>query len=164
MKSKRQMMIKNLIETEEIKTQGELTQKLSELGIEVTQATISRDIKELGLIKIPSDDGNYKYGLTTEHSVGDGFRRARRIFAEFVTSIARSFNLIVIKSAPGTANTVGAAIDMLNWPEIMGTVAGDDSVLVILSDGRELGQTHVDLTKMEQTATLIEDKLNELRG
>ena len=164
MKSKRQMLIKDLVQSEEIETQGELTQRLAELGVVVTQATISRDIKELGLIKLPTYDGRYKYGLPGETPVGDTLKRAQRIFKEFVHSIQRSFNLIIVKSGPGSANTVAAAIDGLSWVEIVGTVAGDDSTLILLADGREPGEESVDLKRMEKIAVYVEEKLNKLRG
>ncbi|NLY56269.1 MAG: arginine repressor [Firmicutes bacterium] len=162
MKAKRHRLILDLIESKEIETQEQLTAELSRQGIKVTQATVSRDIKDLGLVKLVTEDGRYKYGLPKEHSPSGSVLRAERIFQEFVTSIERSLNLIIVRSAPGTANTVAAAIDALGWPEICGTIAGDDSLLVIVRDQRAAGTT--DLAAIDRTASELETKLWQLRG
>jgi len=161
-KAKRHRLILDLIESKEIETQEQLTAELCVQGIKVTQATVSRDIKDLGLVKLVTEDGRYKYGLPKEHSPSGSIRRAGRIFREFVTSIERSLNLIIVRSAPGTANTVAAALDALGWPEIAGTIAGDDSLLVIVRDNRPAGE--MDLAGIEHTASELEAKLRQLRG
>ncbi|MBO8125896.1 MAG: arginine repressor [Firmicutes bacterium] len=164
MKAKRHRLILELVENEVIETQEQLTKRLAEEGVEVTQATVSRDIKDLGLVKLFTPDGRYKYGLpSAEQVTGDALQRATRIFQEFVTSVERSFNLVIVRSAPGTANTVAAALDALAWPEIAGTVAGDDSVLVISRDGRE-GSERTEISRMEEITRRLEEKLNQLRG
>lgn len=131
MKARRQAKILELIRTHVIETQEELAELLVREGIPVTQATISRDIKELQLNKLPSGGGRYRYALPEETPTATWDKR-RRIFQDSVLAIDHSENMIVIKSLPSTAPGVASAIDHLNWPELMGSVAGDDTVLVII--------------------------------
>jgi transcriptional regulator of arginine metabolism len=130
-KAERHRAILSLVEEKSIETQAELAHELSELGFVVTQTTISRDIKELGLVKIPTVDGRYKYDLPREPVQLDVAKRIRRIFEESLVSIEANDDFIVIKALPGTAQGVAACIDGLGWDEIMGTIGGDDTVLVI---------------------------------
>lgn len=131
MKSKRHAAILEAIRSRAIGTQSELTEYLRERGMSVTQATVSRDIKDLRLVKTPAGPGQYRYTAPQERGAGDVARRARRMFTEFVVEMDYSENLIVIKTTPGSAQGVAASVDELGWPEILGTVAGDDSILVI---------------------------------
>lgn len=131
MKARRQAKILELIKHNVIETQEELAEALSRLGIPVTQATVSRDIKELQLNKVPAGDGRYKYSMPDEVPAGSWDKR-RRIFQESVLSVDFSENLIIVRSLPGTAPGVGSAIDHLGWPEMIGSVAGDDTVMVII--------------------------------
>lgn len=131
MKARRQAKILELIKTQVIETQEELAEALGREGIPVTQATVSRDIKELQLNKVPTGDGRYRYALPEETAPGSWERR-RRIFQESLLSIDYSENIIVIKSLPGTAQGVASALDHLNWTEVLGTVAGDDTVMVVV--------------------------------
>lgn len=131
MKSARHTAILEAIRDNAIGTQSELTEYLRRRGMVVTQATISRDIQDLRLIKAPIGGGQYRYALPPERGAGDGLHRARRMFGEFVVDMDHSENLIVIKTTPGSAQGVAASIDDLGWDEILGTVAGDDSILVI---------------------------------
>jgi len=131
MKARRQAKILEVIKNRVIETQEELAAALGEEGIPVTQATISRDIKELQLNKVPTPDGRYRYALPDEVGIGAWDKR-RRIFRESVLSIDFSGNLVVIKSLPGTAQGVAAAIDHMNVAEIIGSVAGDDTVMVVV--------------------------------
>jgi len=124
-------MILQLIDTMDIDTQEMLAEQLLARGIRVTQATISRDIKELRLIKVLSDHGTYKYATAerSEKSISD---RMIRIFSESVVSMIEAENLIVIKTLPASANVAAEAIDGLNWSEIAGTLAGENSIFVAL--------------------------------
>lgn len=131
MKARRQAKILELIKTSVIETQEELAEALGRQGIPVTQATVSRDIKELQLNKVPAGDGRYRYAIPEEMPSGSWDKR-RRIFQESVLSIDYSANIVAIKSLPGTASGVASAIDHLGWPEMIGTVAGDDTVLVVV--------------------------------
>jgi len=130
-KARRQAKILELIKHGMIETQEELAEALGQHGIPVTQATVSRDIKELQLTKVPSGTGRYRYALPDESPAGSWDKR-RRIFQESVLEVDWSGNIIVVKSLPGTAPGVGSALDHLGWPEMIGSVAGDDTVIVII--------------------------------
>lgn len=137
-KNKRQRLILELISSQEIETQEELAELLSQHGIEVTQATVSRDIKELGLVKIPTGDNRYRYGQPGERISGALEQRQQRLFRESVIKIAASENIVVIKTLVGSAQGVAAVIDVLDWPEIIGTVAGDDTIIAVASSSKEV--------------------------
>ena len=131
MRYSRQNKILELIANNEVETQDKLAQMLRDEGFEVTQATISRDIKELRLIKVLSDHGTYKYA-TAERAEKNISDRMIRIFSESVVSMTEAENLIVIKTLPASANVAAEAIDGLNWNEIAGTLAGENSIFVAL--------------------------------
>ena len=137
MKGLRHAKIRQIIESQIIETQEELADALRAAGIEVTQATVSRDIKELMLIKVPSGDGRYRYAFPSEQglfvqSKAERLEKLERAFQDSVVGIDSSLNLIVIKTLPGMAQAVGYAVDYVKWPDIIGTVAGDDTVLVVV--------------------------------
>ncbi len=131
-KSVRHAMIKDILSHEVIETQDDLANALRERHVEVTQATVSRDIKELMLIKIPIGDGRYRYGAPMKESVIFTRERVRRLFQDTVTGVDCSENIIVVKTLPGGANTVASVLDHASWDEIIGTVAGDDTILVVV--------------------------------
>ncbi len=131
MKNQRQRKILELIKAYNIETQEDLVAKLKNEGFDFTQATVSRDIKELGLIKVAADD-SYKYFQVSESGQGDNHTRLMRYFLDSVINIDYSENLIVIKTLPGVANAIASCIDNIHWPEIIGTVAGDDTILLII--------------------------------
>lgn len=132
MKAMRHAKIKDIIETTVVETQEDLAEALKKRGIEVTQATVSRDIKELMLIKIPTGDGRYRYAYPLDKSLVFSKNRMVRMFQDSVISFNYSGNIIVIKTLPGAANAVASTLDHANWPEIIGTVAGDDNILVVV--------------------------------
>jgi transcriptional regulator of arginine metabolism len=125
-KSFRQGQILNLIRMRPIRTQEELAQALGEVGIVATQVTLSRDIHELRLVK--TRDG-YR-----EMSGGEGGGQFAMLAAEFLRDVKRAQNLVVLRTAPGHANSVAVALDGESWAEVVGTIAGDDTVLVIAPD------------------------------
>jgi transcriptional regulator of arginine metabolism len=131
MKARRHAKILELIRNNIIETQEELVEALARHGIPVTQATISRDIKELQLTKVPVGDGGYRYALPEEQPAGSLDKR-RRLFRDSVLGVDWSENLVIVKALPGTAPGVAAAVDHFNWPELIGTVAGDDTVLAVV--------------------------------
>ena len=131
MKELRHAKIKEILEDTIILTQEELTEKLLEYGIKATQATVSRDIKELMLIKVPIGDGRYRYAFGVEQNTISQCR-LERSFQDALVSINYSGNIIVLKTLPGTAQALGYNIDYLKWPEILGTVAGDDTIFVLV--------------------------------
>lgn len=130
MKSRRHLKIREMVMNREIETQEELVASLQQEGFRVTQATVSRDIKELQLIKVPLEDGRYKYSLPTEPKFNPMYKLQRTLTDHFV-HIDYADNLIVMKCMPGTANAVGVLIDQLDWEEVMGTICGDDTILII---------------------------------
>ena len=114
MKAARHAMILDLIETFNIETQDDLAMRLKDRGINVTQATVSRDIKELRLIKVLAEDGGYKYATVDKAEAGLK-ERFIRIFSNSVVSIASTSNLIIIKTISGTGNAAAEAIDSMRW-------------------------------------------------
>ena len=130
MKSKRHMKIKEILMTREIETQDELVASLQQAGFSVTQAPVSRDIKEMHLIKTPMNDGRYKYAMPADQRFNPEQRIKRALIDQFI-GIDYTDNLVVIKSLPGTANSLGALIDIIEWDGVMGTICGDDTILVI---------------------------------
>lgn len=125
-KAYRHGQIRKLIRSKKISTQEELSQELKALGIPATQVTLSRDIRELRLVKTP---GGYQEMLPEETGP-----RFALLAAEFLLDVRLTQNLIVLKTAPGHANSVAVALDQEEWPEIVGTIAGDDTILVIAPD------------------------------
>ena len=129
-RSARQSKILELISTKEIETQDELARELRNANFEITQATISRDIKELGLTKILSSSGKYKYCI-----VGAGEQLISNkyitIFKESVISIKPAMNLVVLKTMKGMAQSITSFVDKLNINQLMGSVGGDDTVMLI---------------------------------
>lgn len=133
MKNQRQQKVLELIQTRVVHSQEELQALLQQTGFDVTQATVSRDIKELGLVKVPLKDRNGN-GSSKYVQPGEGARyasRLHRLVAELVESVAGAENVIVLKTPPGSANMVASAIDAATWPEVLGTIAGDDTLLCI---------------------------------
>ena len=132
MKFKRQAAILDIITSNEIKTQEELSAHLRDRGYNATQATISRDIKELRLIKVASHSGGYQYSTPDQSSTATHMTRLKNIFRECVVKVDRAQNLVVLKPLVGMANAAAAAIDAMKIRDIVGTLAGDDNILVIL--------------------------------
>jgi transcriptional regulator of arginine metabolism len=130
MKGQRHIKIREIITNGEIETQDELVDALRDGGYAVTQATVSRDIKEMHLMKVPMDDGRYKYSMPTDQKFNP-MHKLRRTLQDNFMSIDFAENLVVLKALPGSANAIGALIDNLEWPEIMGTISGDDTLLLI---------------------------------
>ncbi|AJY77247.1 transcriptional regulator AhrC/ArgR [Paenibacillus beijingensis] len=139
MKGLRQVKIREIIAQEIIETQDELVESLRNAGLQVTQATVSRDIKEMQLIKIPAEDGRYKYSLPQEQRAVPVNKLKRALLDHFL-HIDYTDNLVVMKCLPGTANTIGALIDGMDWPEVMGTICGDDTILIICRSREQSGK------------------------
>ena len=134
MKFKRQAAILDIITTNEIKTQEELSAHLRERGYNATQATISRDIKELRLIKVASHSGGYQYSTPDQSSTATHMTRLKNIFRECVVKVDRAQNLVVLKTLVGMANAAAAAIDAMKIRDIVGTLAGDDTAFLVMRD------------------------------
>lgn len=132
MKTRRQMKIQELVTNEVIRTQEELAQRLLEEGYNVTQATISRDIKEMGLIKVPSSNEEYRYSIPGEAHPISYTDRLRRMCREALVSVESSENIVVIRTIPGNAQALALLIDNAGWKEVIGTVAGDDTIFLVI--------------------------------
>lgn len=137
MKALRHAKIKELVEQQLVETQEELAELLRKTGIVVTQATVSRDIKELFLIKVPSGDGRYRYAFPPEQNLIFSLSRMERIFQDSITGMDHSQNIIVLRTLPGAAQAVASTIDHVKWPEIIGTVAGDDTIFIVVKPPEE---------------------------
>ncbi len=133
MKSARHARILEIIENRVVETQDELAEHLRASGFTVTQATVSRDIKELRLIKTLSGDGIYAYAVA-ERVEARMQERYLKMFEQSVLSISPAGNIIVIKTLTGSANVAAEAIDSLHWPGLVGTIAGDNTIFVAVSD------------------------------
>lgn len=129
-KIQRQIKIRELITNNDISTQDELVERLKELEFNVTQATVSRDIKELELVKVPSANGNYIYSLPADQRFNP-LEKLKRLIMDAFVSIDHTSHFIVLKTLPGNAHAIGVLIDNLTWDEIMGTICGDDTCLII---------------------------------
>lgn len=146
-RNSRQSKILELISTQEIETQEELVSALRDAKFDVTQATISRDIKELGLIKILTDSKKYKYTVVTS-SVSSLSNKCLNIFKECVISVKSAINLTIVKVIKGTAGMVSGLIDQMSLTQILGCTYGDDTVMVI--------------TASEEDSNIVLEKLNSL--
>ncbi|MFD2925919.1 transcriptional regulator AhrC/ArgR [Halobacillus naozhouensis] len=147
-KGQRHIKIRELITNDDIETQDELVSRLKAMDYDVTQATISRDIKELHLVKVPMLDGRYKYSLPADQRFNP-LEKLKRLMMDAFVSIDQAGHFIILKTLPGNANAVGALIDNLDWEEIMGTICGDDTCLIICRS-------------KEQTESISEQLLNML--
>jgi len=127
----RERRIREIIAHHPVGTQEELAAALRRQGLAVTQATVSRDIKRLGLVKVTMGDGHSRYVVPDRPSPVDVLRRLRHAVTEFVLSVDAGEDLVVVHTLAGRANAVGAAIDEMRWDDVVGTVAGDDTILVV---------------------------------
>ena len=131
MKISRHAKILEIIDKKEIDTQEELAEELKKGGFNVTQATVSRDIKELRLIKVLTESGKYKYAAMKEHDTMLSDRLVK-VFSESVLSIDYAGNIIVLKTFSGAAGAACEAIDVFDISEVVGTLAGDDTIFVLI--------------------------------
>lgn len=134
MKSQRQAKIIEIISASNIETQEQLLSALREAGFHGTQATISRDIKELRIVKELTSLGTYRYTVSTNEMSGTFSSRLNTIFRECVVGFDYAQNIIVIRTMPGLASAAGSAIDAMNMNSVVGTLAGDDTVMVVMRD------------------------------
>lgn len=134
MKTQRQSKIMEIISTRDIETQDQLLQALQEEGYSSTQATISRDIKELRIVKELTSFGTYRYTTSAKEASGTFSTRLNTIFRECVTGFDYAQNIVILKTMPGLASAAGSAVDGMNMSVVVGTLAGDDTVLVVMRD------------------------------
>ena len=131
MKVNRHTKIVELVSKYDIETQEELAERLKQEGFQITQATVSRDIRDLKLTKVPMDSGRQKYVVlkATENALRDKYMR---IMKDGFVSMDVAMNILVIKTVSGMAMAVGAAIDEMHWPEVVGCIAGDDTIMCVV--------------------------------
>lgn len=134
MKAKRHAEILSIIQEYDIETQDQLLDKLREKGMKSTQATISRDIKQLHLIKEPVGQGRYRYTVSSQRNRLNVADKLRTIFRESIISVDFAQNIVVIKTMAGLANAAAAALDGMDVPDMVGTLAGDDTALLVMKD------------------------------
>lgn len=137
MKNKRQSKIIEIISNRDVETQDDLAHLLQQAGYPVTQATISRDIKELHLIKIQTEKGIYKYAVNRKNNAGD-MNVLLRIFKDTVLSVEPAGNIIVIRTLTGSANAAAEVVDGLRMPEVAGSIAGDNTIFVAIRSSENL--------------------------
>lgn len=144
MKTRRQAKILELIQRNDVETQEELSAYLVREGFQVTQATVSRDIRELKLTKIAMDNGKQKYAVITDADSGM-MEKYARVLREGFISMDLAKNIVVIKTVSGMAGAVCAAIDAMKFQEMVGSIAGDDTIICIIRDDEEaeIGRAHV---------------------
>lgn len=134
MKNERQKKILSIIQREDIDTQELLLSRLQQEGIRCTQATISRDIKQLHLMKEPVGRGKYRYAVSAHRSTLNVEDKLRTIFRESIVSIDSAQNIVVVKTMSGLANGAAAAVDSMKIPYVVGSLAGADTVLLVMRD------------------------------
>jgi len=139
MKSLRQAKIKEIIEHNNVETQEDLALALEKAGFNVTQATVSRDIKEMMLIKVPDAEGSYRYAYPKEHGTMVTPERLERTLRDSLISVRVGGNLVVIHTLPGTAQAVAYMLDYMKWPEVLGTVGGDDTIFIAIDSAEHTG-------------------------
>ena len=135
-KGQRHIKIREIITNNNIETQDDLVDFLRAEGVNVTQATVSRDIKELHLAKVPMHDGRYKYSLPADQRFNP-FQKLKRALVDAFVRIDSANNLLVMKTLPGNAQAIGVLMDNLDWDEILGTICGDDTCLIICRDEKD---------------------------
>jgi transcriptional regulator of arginine metabolism len=146
-KGQRHIKIREIITSNDIETQDELVDELKNAGFNITQATISRDIKELHLVKVPLMDGRYKYSLPADQRFNP-LQKLKRMLIDAFVRIDSAGNLLVMKTLPGNAQAIGALMDNLDWEEILGTICGDDTCLIICrtpDDGEKVTNKFLDM-------------------
>lgn len=149
MKNKRHKCILNIINSNIVQTQEELVEGLKEAGFECTQGTISRDIRELRLVKVLDETGVYKYAQPKEG--GSYLERLKEVFAQSVLSVVPAGNIIIVKTIPAGAVGAASAIDMLDFSDVLGSIAGDDTIFVAVSDAekaKNIAKTLIEMAKI----------------
>ena len=146
MKPDRQSKILELIVKNEVKTQEELTDLLLKSGYNVTQATVSRDIRQMQLTKVAMSDGSFRY-VAYKQTDEDMTAKYKRIFADAFISMDNAMNMLVIKTVSGMAMAVAAALDNMDFPEIVGCIAGDDTVMCAI---RTIDDTIMIMNKLKK--------------
>jgi transcriptional regulator of arginine metabolism len=146
-KNRRHRLLRQLVAERALHSQAEVAEALAEAGMAVHEATVSRDLTELGAVKVRGTDGTLVYRLSAEPGPASARERLDDTLRQFVTRISASGNLAVLRTPPACAHPVASAIDLADLPEIIATVAGDDTVLVVARDGLDGGTIAWDLAR-----------------
>jgi transcriptional regulator of arginine metabolism len=134
-KRRRQQAILDIVRREALGSQQAIMERLRDRGFEVTQPTVSRDLEELGLVRVRDGRGQMRYAPPDQAVAGGSEEHLRRAIDEFLVSMESSRNLVVLKTPPGAANTLAQALDAAEVEGVIGTVAGDDTILVVAAEG-----------------------------
>ncbi len=134
-KPQRQHRIARLLEEQAVSSQGQIVEMLASEGVVATQATVSRDLEDLGAVKVRIPGGATAYAIP-EHSkdAASPDDHLRRVMGEFVVDVAHSANLVVLRTSPGSAHVIGSALDRAGYPDVLGTVAGDDTLILVCAE------------------------------
>lgn len=149
-KAKRQQLLREIVSKLGSGDQHHLLMELKKHGVATTQATISRDLHEMGFIRIRTETGMYRYEYFEKMSNAALWKRLKILFANFLTDIKSTGNLILLKASPGNANGIASLIDGLQREEILGTVAGDDTILVVIDNERNRKNLEKEFTQLFQ--------------
>ena len=147
MKGKRHAKVVELVNKHNIETQEELAERLNEEGFQVTQATVSRDIRDLKLTKVPTESGRQKYAVlkTPENTINEKYMR---VLKDGYVSMDMAQNILVIKTVSGMAMAVAAAIDAMNWNEVVGCIAGDDTIMCAIRSTEDTVEVMMKIRKI----------------
>jgi transcriptional regulator of arginine metabolism len=151
MKNERQNLILSIIAEEVIETQEQLIDRLRQHGVTSTQATVSRDIKQLHLIKEPAGNGRYRYAVSAHKTRLNFADRLQTILRESIIGVDFAQNLVVLKTMPGLAGAAGAAFDGMDIAQMVGSIAGDDTVLVIMRDAESAAEFCAEIHEMQKS-------------
>lgn len=136
-KKERHHLLKKIIAESEVHDQIQLLEALRRFGVETTQATISRDLQEIGVVKVRVRSGVFKYSILEKLPQNYLMEQLKVLFDNFVYAMSSTGNLLLIKTSPGNANGVASLIDRINFPGVLGTIAGDDTILVVVGGVEE---------------------------
>lgn len=150
MKNDRQEMILAIIAEEPIETQEQLIERLKENGLSSTQATISRDIKQLHLVKEPCGSGKYRYAVSAQKTKLNFVDRLKVILRESIVGVDCAQNIVVLKTLPGLASAAASAFDAMDLPTKVGTLAGDDTAMIIMRSNEAAREICADIIEMRK--------------
>jgi transcriptional regulator of arginine metabolism len=149
MKQLRHRAISDLLESRHIRTQHELVAALRERGFRATQATVSRDVAEMGLIKV-GREGTQAYGMPPRSNEVEvtGEERLNKLLRDLPIEVRQAGLLLVVRTVPGSAHAIAAALDRARWPEVVGSIAGDDTLFIAFGDRSSLQRIHTRLVRL----------------
>ena len=155
MKSKqlRQYKIRELLQANHIQTHERMAEALQQLDIDVSQSTLSKDLRELGVLRVPRPEGGFRYALPEAGGTLRDQRILERELNDFLVGSDRAANMVVVKTAGGHAQSVCEAIDQMAWPEVMGTIAGENTILMVSRTAREAEQLAGRIAKIREQRT-----------